>query len=746
VKGRFPVPTVSAAFALLVAVGGAAAQSTPDDRGSSYLDPTARVLHEAAMADHERFDQAVLSYTAVVRQRIGASLRMPLKDRTLYRSEASHRLWWNQDGENLVQVLAFREQTPAGVNREDLELDRFDVAFDPVNDRMFFGFASRDEDLGEPGDDDFWFEHPLYPEYVDRYRFSTGDTIAVTLPDGRRVLAVELRVVPREADVHRMMGALWIEPESGALVRAAYRLADTFDAFRDIPELQEEEDEDLGFIPGIFKPWTVEITMISVDYALWDFEVWMPRTMRMDGVVSAGILKAPVTMDFSYEMESVRTVAGMEEGEPDELPSVHFRTRSEAMSYLNELAFGHEVPYRASQGSSGSNDKPTRYIVPQDRDFLGESAELPPPIWESGPGFASEGELREMFDVLADLPGAPAAQVPATLRWGLQRPDLLRFNRVEALSVGVRGQVRPRTFLGPLSVTATARLGVGDLEPNARLDIGRETLRRRITLGGYNELTSIDEEARHLGLGNSLNAALFGRDDGDYYRRTGATLEWTPPTAARRSYRVRAYAEYHRPAAIETRFAVFRLWKDGWAYRPNLVADEGWEYGAIVDLNPWWGTDPRLVQGGLDVMAQAGTGDSEYARASLVGRLVFPLPSDLRFAVEAGGGSSWGAPPTQRLWYVGGPRTLRGYGPRTAAGGSFARARAELARTYSFGSVALFSDYGWAGARSDLELSDGFYSIGAGISLLDGLIRFDGAYGLVEPRDFRFDFYLDAIL
>jgi hypothetical protein len=89
---------------------------------------------------------------------------------------------------------------------------------------------------------------------------------------------------------------------------------------------------------------------------------------------------------------------------------------------------------------------------------------------------------------------------------------------------------------------------------------------------------------------------------------------------------------------------------------------------------------------------------------------------------------------------------LRGYGPRTAAGGSFARARAELARAYSFGSVSLFSDYGWAGARSDLELSDGFYSIGAGVSLLDGLIRFDGAYGLVEPRDFRFDFYLDAIL
>lgn len=739
------------ALALLLLAAPAVGQSrgrSPDaaDPAASYLDEAARALHEAAMAEHERFDESVLSYTAVVRQRLGAALRMPLKDRTLYRSEASHRLWWNRDGENLVQVLAFREQTPAGVNREDLELDRFDVAFDPVNDRLFFGFATSDEDLGEPGDDDFWFEHPLYPEYVTSYRFSTGDTITLSLPDGRQVLAVELQVVPREADVHRMTGALWVEPESGALVRAVYRLSDTFDAFRDIPDLQEEEQEDLDFIPGIFKPWTVDISMISVDYALWDFDVWMPRSMRVDGVVAAGILKAPITMDFSYEMESVTTVAGLEQGPEENLPEVHFRTRSEAMAYLNELAFGQDVPYETSRRLHGADDRPTRYIVPEDRGFLGESPELPPPVWESGPGFASEGELRESFDDLADLPAAPLPQVPATLRWGLQRPDLMRFNRVEGVSVGARGQLRPRTFLGPLSVTGTVRLGVADLEPNARVDVTRETLRRRVTLSGYNELSAIDEGARHLGLGNSLTAAFFGRDDGDYYRRSGGALEWTPPTARRRSFRVRAYSEYHRAAEAETDFALFRLWSDDWAYRPNLMAGEGWEHGASVELGPWWGTDPRLVQGGLDLLTQAGTGMTDYARASLVGRLVFPLPADLRFAVEAGGGTSWGTPSPQRLWYVGGPRTLRGYGPRVAGGEAFARGRAELARSFSFGSLAIFSDYGWAGPSSNVDLSDGFYSIGAGVSLIDGLIRLDGAHGLVRPRDFRLDFYLDAIL
>lgn len=712
---------------------------------SPYADPTARALHEAAMAERERTDASVVSYTAVVRQRIAAALRMPLKDRTLYRSEAAHRLWWSRDGENLVQVLAYREQTPVGVNREDIDMGRFDTAFDPMDDRLFFGFASRDEDLGEPDGDDFWFEHPLYPRYADAYRFTSGDTITLSLPDGRRVQAVQLQVVPRQADVHRMTGVLWIEPESGALVRAVYRLSDTFDAFRDIPDLQEEEGEDLSFIPGLLKPWTAEISMISVDYGLWDFDVWMPRSMRMEGVVSAGILHAPITLDYSYELESVTTEQSLAEDGEGDLPEVHFAKRSEAMAYVNELAFGFDVPYDL-EVSNGRESGGVEYLVPEDRTFLGTSPELPPPIWEDAPGFASDDELRESFDDLAALPQARLARTPTTFRWGLQRPDLTRFNRVEGLSVGARGQVRPQSALGPLSITATARLGYGDLEPNLHLEIARETLKRRIALNGYHELTSIDPDSRHLGLGNSLMAFFFGRDDGDYYRRTGASLEWTPPSARRRTFRVRGYAEYQRPVGVETDFAVFEFWKEGWAFRPNLIADEGWEYGGLVEISPWWGTDRRLVQGGIDITLQAATGATDFGRGALVGSLVLPLPAELRLALEAGAGGVVGAPSIQRLWYVGGPRTLRGYPPRQMGGESLARGRAELARIFPFGGVSLFSDYAWAGDPSAFALDDGFYSIGAGLSLVDGLIRFDAAYGLRAPKDLRIDFYLDAML
>lgn len=362
------------------------------------------------------------------------------------------------------------------------------------------------------------------------------------------------------------------------------------------------------------------------------------------------------------------------------------------------------------------------------------------------PGFTSEVELRERFDDLADLPASSAAHIPSTLRWGLQRPDLARFNRVEGLSVGIRGQIRPTTVMGQLSMTGTAGIGLGDLEPNLRAEIAHEGLRRRISLSGYNEIASIEEGARHLRLGNSLMSALFGRDDGDYYYRSGASLEWLPPSAARRAYRVRTYAEYQRPASVATEFAVFQFWKEGWTYRPNIAAEEGWEYGAVLDVNPWWGSDPLLTQGGFDLMVHGATGMADYARASLTGRIVVPLPSAMRVALEAGGGTSWGDVTEQRLWFVGGSRTLRGYGPRIAGGTNFTRGRLEIARTFVWGALSLFSDYGWAGTWDRYRISKGYTSAGFGLSILDGLIHLDAAHGLTDPKGFRLDFYLDGIL
>ena len=118
--------------------------------------------------------------------------------------------------------------------------------------------------------------------------------------------------------------------------------------------------------------------------------------------------------------------------------------------------------------------------------------------------------------------------VPRTIRWVFQRPDLLRYNRVEGFSPGVRVQFRPQSPLGPISVTGRASLGLANLKPNLRLDFTRETLQNRITFSGFHELNALDERAGHLKLGNSITALVAGRDDGDYYRQSGCLLYTSP--------------------------------------------------------------------------------------------------------------------------------------------------------------------------------------------------------------------------
>jgi hypothetical protein len=73
------------------------------------------------------------------------------------------------------------------------------------------------------------------------------------------------------------------------------------------------------------------------------------------------------------------------------------------------------------------------------------------------------------------------------------------------------------------------------------------------------------------------------------------------------------------------------------------------------------------------------------------------MRADMRLGLEAGAGKGWGGLTTQRMWHLGGPSSLRGYDLRRLTGTSFVRARGELARTYSFGSLSLFSDVAWAG-------------------------------------------------
>ncbi len=738
----------------------------------AFEDSVANKLYIAARANWKSLDESIQRYTAVIRQRAATSIRALFRDRVLYHNETVVRAFWERDHDAVVQVLGTRSEYPGrqlAIQNGDLDWLEdlsFDRPFDPGGDRLLFGIPDQDVLSFEPEDDEYWLAHPLAGGADSLYRFRSGDTLTLSLHDGRRLRAIQLDVLPRKADANRISGVLWIEPESGALIRAVYRMSREFDPVRDLPDLQREEERGtFRFVPGLFRPLTFDVTMVAVNYSLWDFKAWLPHSMRIEGRAAVGVVKVPVTADVSYEIESVTlaededSVLVAETDQPYTPPvkEVHFKTRAEAMEFIAQLLSEDALVEYESLDSleSVQAGRSSHLIVPKELHLVAQSPHLPPPIWKDTPGFPSDAELERFVEKLADLPAPTVAQAAFGFHWGWARHDLIRYNRVEGPAVGGRLEwALGRRF----SLGASGFFGLADLRPKVRLDLERSTVLRRVKLGAFHELRPTDPAGRYLEFGNSLNAFFFGRDNGEYYRATGADLAWRPPDEARESFTIRAYAERQSAVANEIDFALFRAFDGDGTFRPNIEADRVDEAGAELRLSPWWGSDPGGVQLGVDLRGRwamwrtpGEDARTDYRQAGATLRSVVPVAGDgwrrWNLGIEAAAGTTWGDAPLQRSWFLGGGTSLRGYSASVVSGLSFARGRIEASRLFEAGSAIIFGDAGWAGDRRRFDADDILYGVGLGGSVLDGLVRLDLSHGLKGPhKGFRVDLYLDAIL
>ncbi len=690
----------------------------------SYLDPVAKRLVALARQSRRQSQSSLLSYTAIVSQRLAAGIRMPLKDRTIFRAEAAARVRWSRDEPIVAQVLAERIQHPGGVEVEgDLSGFAVDQLFDPSSDRLMFGLLNGD-------DQDIRIRHPLAAGSEWLYRFQSGDTVTMSFPDGRQLHVVELKVLPRESQPDLLRGTLWIEPNSGMLVRAAFRLARKIDLERDAP-LLGIDDEDLKDVPGILKPMEFDIDLAVIEYSLWEFRHWLPSVLRIEGTMRMGIFTFPATVEVSYRMLSVQD---------DSTPAATPVTSDAITKEWEAAGDGYHVETRHQNG------RLVLVLMPNDSTSLMHSRFLPPPVWQGAPEFLTSNDIQEMKDAVSSVPRAPDPEAAFTWRWGPQQFGLLRYNRVEGLSVGATASARRGLFTG----TATARLGLADLNPNIELGLRRAGDRRSIDLALYHHLTTVHEDDRALGPGNSLSALLFGLDDGEYFRTTGARLTLAPPPDSRNNASWSIYAERQGPADVGTDVTLPALWRDATVFRPNIAADRADQVGTAIRLRHWWGADVARPQLGADLMLQGETGDFRFARGQLALRTVLPLTDSMRVGLDVAGGSSLGTVPVQSLWYLGGVQTLRGYAGAAAVGNTYVRTRLEVARYFPVVGVSIFGDAGWAGPRDGFSLRNAadhaLFSAGAGFTVMDGLIRLDLARALRPPLGWRLSLYLDAPL
>jgi hemolysin activation/secretion protein len=184
---------------------------------------------------------------------------------------------------------------------------------------------------------------------------------------------------------------------------------------------------------------------------------------------------------------------------------------------------------------------------------------------------------------------------------------------------------------------------------------------------------------------------------------------------------------------------------DGTEFPPNLVACRATYAGVGGRLYHNYGLDPAGFRVATDLRVEAARGDSAYGRAALDLTLSHGLGL-LAGAVTLAGGSSVGSVPAQRLWYLGGSQTVRGQTPDTTqSGNAFWLTRVEVGTNDVGARPSVFADLGWVGDRTKFsDVGRPMSGVGAGVSFLDGLFRFDVARGLYPRKQYRVDLYLES--
>ena len=395
--------------------------------------------------------------------------------------------------------------------------------------------------------------------------------------------------------------------------------------------------------------------------------------------------------------------------------------------------------------------------TPCDESKLLNSPDLPGSIYDRGDDIFDAAAAEELLASL-DLSLQPGwGPQPAKLHTGL---DLVRYNRIEGLSVG--GSLTKVLGLG-YSTQAVARLGTADLVPNGEVGIMRSNGRRALRIGFFHRLgVANDDWGSPLSFGASVANLLYARDEGFYYRTWGAELSGlrdAPGPFGGATLQWRLFAERQRSAGAEpnTQVSVADLFGDT-RFARNIDAAELRALGAGGEIARSFGADAVRLRVGTRLRAEAAytdradsVGTSGYGRAVLdltLSRGLGPIAA----SITGAGGTSAGDLPLQRAFFVGGLQTVRGQfaRPDTSAGAgrvgdTFWLGRAELGLNAVGVRPVVFADIGWAGRRDDFAHPGRPLSgAGVGVSFLDRLVRIDVARGIAPERKWRVDMYLDA--
>lgn len=729
---------------------------------AAYRDARARAVIDRARVARFAQDSTLTSYDATVKQRLSAGLNVKAlgRERLLFRSELAARVRWNQANRVWVDVLGARTAVPVsfpGAKVLTGVAELVPVPYYAGSERLMW-WLNLDGGEGDNDEDAFSYVHPLERGAEAVYEYRSGDSATIRLPGGKDITLQEVSVRAREASADLITGSLWFEAESGQLVRAAFRPAAPMDMLKIAGE-DSFDDVPAPIRATLLTPFLFEMESFTIDYGLYGERWWLPRSQTARGELRMGFMRSTASIDQTFRYASVngtdslpaitgsRRRFGRDVGDDVELmvqgivDGVAPGSPSRRREHTLNCATGDTAVHRERRG-----DMRMTISMPCDTAALLHSPELPPSIFDSGEHEFNLAEARALAkelgleDEIAKATGSSSTRTKTTLFYGW-RDGLMRYNRVEGFSVGARAQRK----LGPrYDGSALVRIGTADVEPNVSLRVSRGLECRSLALGVYHRLENANDWGDPFGLGGSISALVFGRDEGFYYRSSGAELTGTRASSPASTVTWRLFGERQRNAPVETQISLPNATRDA-RFEPNVEAITADEGGAAARLRAAHGLDPRGLRLSADLRVEAAAGTFDYTRVAADFTATRYLFGTVGLALSGGAGTSGGTLSPQRAWFIGGTHTVRGFPAGTLSGDSYWLARAELGLGGSVLRPLVFYDAGWAGARAAWGTSNGnVRGAGVGLSFMDGLARVDLARGVAPRTVWRAHLYVEA--
>jgi hypothetical protein len=757
-----------------------AREVTAADLASAFKDPAARTLLTRARVARMGQDSALVSYDAQSYQRISAGISFARigRDRLIFRSEHAGRVRWHRASGIWIDLTGSRTVLPgtpdiaqreAGKGIAEAGGEIVPVPYFPGYEALWAGPMAAKANVDENGP-----VHPLAIGSEAYYTYRTGDSISLTLPDRRQFRLHSLEVRPRTADWRMMVGTLWFDVASAQLVRAAYRFAAPMHIDQFVLEQDPTAFDDVpAWVKPMMFPLKGEISAITIEYGLYGGRFWLPRNRSAEGHGIASFVRVPFKVEQTFKYNSVNGLDSLPRipiaqwnpqviRPPDGMSdsarrawrdSVVVTVLRQQRARRDSIADGLLRPQRRlSQCDTsavrmrtdrryGNSQVPVASRTPCDLSSIVNSPDLPASIYDPGDELFDLKARDELVSEALKMGAQPAFSIkPSMLPRAQWEPWLsqMRYNRIEGVSAGAQVS---QTFGGGYSVRAVGRFGVADLKPNLELGVLRTNQSHTLFLGGYTHLVSAGDWGSPLNFSSSLSALLFGRDEGFYYRRTG--IEFGGRTERTPLVEWRVFSERHETANVETTFGLGSR-----NSLPNIAASGSQYFGTGVRVRANKGDNPNGFRIFGDMRVEGATTiDSVYARGALDLTFTQGVGEHWGGALTLSAGSSLGDVPSQRRWYLGGTRTIRGQTPDTTqSGNAFWMSRFEFGRAIQGARPVLFADFGWAGDRTQWhEVGRPMSGVGIGVSLLDGLLRFDVGRGIAPRQQWRVDAYLEGV-